>query len=427
MLQYNKIVIIVNMNFLYNQLNENILLESDLIYLKNKNKTLQMHKVIGYKSKYICGLLRTELKSDNVINLECDDKMLEKLHKYFYFDNIEINLNNIINVLEIGSYLLLDDLINKCINFLKNINFGFKDFEILYEILSKFSNLFDKELNNKINDFLEESKLCYCMSDVIKNFDIFFVFFDDFSITEKIQIINNILSLDMDDMCVIKEMLKEKILILENDWKYLTKNDFWEFFVPLLEILNIELSELKNSDKNIKFIKKFDGKLCSDLDYNKYLKLCNYKKDDLIDVCDNKNKWYLAKINNIIKIDDVILNVTFRGWDDKFNENINLTTDINRIDLAYKKSYNYKTFLIGNFIEYKVDDKWILFKVIKNNEEFIGLQEYRKAAVIKTTHDSFNLSIYGTHVRKSYFNVVNNIINNVNWEDIPFDIYVEEQ
>ena len=69
----------------------------------------------------------------------------------------------------------------------------------------------------------------------------------------------------------------------------------------------------------------------------------------------------------------------------------------------------------------------MLFKVIKNNEEFIGLQEYRKAAVIKTTHDSFNLSIYGTHVRKSYFNVVNNIINDINWEDIPFDIYVEEQ
>lgn len=411
------------MEFLYRQLNDNVLSENDLFYLKNPNIKLPIHKVIGFKSLYIKKIYNTNLESTNEIKFEnCDDKLLKMIQRYFYFNKIDIDFNNILDILEISNFLLLDDIFIDINKFLNDSKFILNNFECIYKISINYNINLDESVLKKINNYIKNNIYTYGTSCYITELNIIIENLNLFDINQVINIFHNILELDE----TMIESLKAIILNYIENCKFLSKENFWNNFVPLLNILNIDIDKIPNINKIINFINKFDGKIKNINDYNKYLQIINYEKNDLVDVKDTKDKWYLGKILEKIKINDnIYYKIIFRGWDIKFIESININENINKIDIPYAKSIDFRKCKINDFVEYKIDNSWKLFTIIKISDDYIGLQEYRKSNIIKCTFDNFNLISYGTHIKSTFYKY-NIEVYDIDWDNMPFDTYIQE-
>lgn len=122
------------MDFLYQQIinkEYNEFLEpTELLFLKNNSQEMPIHKIIARKSDFIKTMLKSPLIKCNKIYLEVSNKNLENIHKYFYFNKIEINFKNIIDYFKVAQYLILSDLQNQINNFLNNTSL--KLLELIY-------------------------------------------------------------------------------------------------------------------------------------------------------------------------------------------------------------------------------------------------------------------------------------------------------
>lgn len=415
------------MNFLYQQINNpemmELLKKEDMMILCNNEKEYLIHKVILLKSFFVKSMLTSGLKKEIKIKLDISNENLNNLHKYFYFNKIELNMNNILELLFCSEYLLLEDLQKEISEYLNNLKLDLLSFEKYVELLKNYYVILKDDTKEKITEFINENYFNYCLSDIIKNEDIVLEYLLKCNINDFLKISNNLLSLQHLNNNKIKKFLKNKIL-KDKTWKYLSKNEFWMNYVPLLKLLNINLNKLKDFNKNMFFINRFDGKIKNIDDEFKLLKLSKLNVGDYLDVLDHKNKWYLCKIlekfgNNI--------KVRYRGWCERFNECLNIEYDIDRLDLKYNKSKNYQDLGVNTFMEYKVDNKWLLFKVVINDENYIGLKEYKKNAIIKLKHNNLDLAEHQLHIKKIIIYYGMNEIIDVNWDDIPYDTYLEEQ
>ena len=414
------------MDFLYQQINNDdmirILNKNDLMKICNNEREYFIHKVVLLKSFFVKTMLDSSFKKEINLKLDISNDTLDKLHKYFYFEKIDININNILELLYCSEYLVLENLKKDISLYLNLLKLDLIHFEKYVKLLEDFYVVLDDRMRKKLNDFIHENYRNYCLSDIISNNELVNEYLLNCEIGDFLKISNNLLSLDKFNNNETKKMLSG-IILKDNNWKYLSQNEFWCDFIPLLKILDIKVGKLKNFNENMLFISRFNGKIKCIEDQFKFIKLSSLKVNDYLDVLDEKNKWYLCKIlkkiGNNIKIE-------YRGWSEKFNECLNLEKDIDRLDLAYNNSTNYRDLEINTFMEYKVDNRWLLFKVNVNNDNFIGLKEYKKNSIIKLKHNNLKLIEHPTHIKKIVFYYSNTELTNIKWDDIPYNTYVEE-
>lgn len=411
------------MYFLYQQIINkdycNILKKEDLLTLSNLEKSYKIHRVVSVKSKFIKTMLESNLKSTYNIKLDISNDSLEKLHKYFYFEKININNKNILDLLYIADYLILDILRYYIFDYLEELELEIKYFEIYYRLLEKYSFILNDEIVTKLEKFIVDNYKFYCLSEIIESRDIVLEYLNNCNLENFIMISNNLLCLKRFNnkklIYDLGNMLKSK-----RDWKYLSKKNFWNLFIPFITKLKKNILTFDNLDENIKFINRFDGKIKNMNDHIKFLKISNLNEGDFLDVLDKKNIWYLSKIikkfNNNIQIE-------YRGWNENFNEFINIENNIDRLSLKETKSFNFRKIPLNNFVEFKIDNRWKLFRVIENNDNFLGLKD-NKSGIIKTKHNNFNLVHHPIHINRTYYYSIERNID-IKWDDIPYDIYVE--
>ena len=411
------------MNFIFQQINNDKLLETlnqnDIIYLKNANIKLPIHKIIAFKSNFIKSMIKSDFQKTNEVILEITDENLIELKNYFYFEKIQIGLNNFSDLYEVSQYLILEDLQKRVEDFLKNIKLKLKNFEGLYKFSQRYYHIIDIDLQEKLHNYLNENIKSYLLSDLLTNLDVLYENLEKFSFIEILKILNNVLSLEN----LNPDIKKLKDIIIKNEWKFLSKNDFWNDFLIVLDKLGIDINSLPNLQSNLDFINSFNGKIKNYDELNNYNLLLDLKENDYIDILDEKNRWYLAKINK--KISN-FLKISYRGWSDKYNETIDLIKDVSRVSLPYSKSIKFTELPINSYVEFK-GNNWEVYKIIESTENFIGLKHLNKNTLVKANPNSLYLAEHPTHVRKlTYYYNSSITISDVNWDLIPEDCLVNE-
>lgn len=406
------------MNFIFEQINNKefikILNSDDIIYLTNNELKLPIHKIIAFKSEFIKTMTKSKLINSNEIYLKINNENLKNLLKYFYFNKLTINIKNLREFFNVSQYLMLFNLQEKIEEFISEYDFNLENFEELYHIYNKYGHLLEEKNQNKFNNYFKNNLKSYLLSDLITDFSIFENQLENLDFNDILKILNNIISLEIN---INTNFIKK--IINTNKWKFLSKNDFWNDFLPFLEKMEINIESLPNLNKNLNFINKFDGHLKNYNDFQKYQNILDLKEGDYLDVLNNKTKWKLAKI---VKKIGKNIKISYRGCDD--SEIINLETDMKRIDILYNKSVNFMNLPINTYIEYKSENKWNIYKIIENNKNFIGLKQLNSDILVKINHNNLNLAINPTHINRIIIYSSTTILTDINWDIVPYDCLV---
>ena len=76
-------------------------------------------------------------------------------------------------------------------------------------------------------------------------------------------------------------------------------------------------------------------------------------------------------------------------------------------------------------MEYNLDNNWIIFIVIENNDEFIGLKD-KNNGFLKLKHDNFDLIPHLFYKNKYFYTNTSEEIS-VNWDLINYNCYSKEE
>jgi len=396
--------------FLYHQI---LKLEdkTNIFFFKNNEIEIPIHLSIAIKSNYIKKAINN-LDNSRQVFLDYSEEILTELRYFFYFSKLDES-KFIFELYEIANFLVFDDLINflneKIISeeFLKLENFS-----KIYHIVNHYN-----PKNKTLQQFIKNNLTNYLISSSSEE-DLIIELIDQYTII--IPLFYTIL--------LKKEFSKHNLDFILNlintkyNWKYLTQSQFWTLVIPNLEKYKINVSE--NWDK-ISFISKFNGQIKNEEDENKYSMIFYLQEDDILDIKIN-NQWYLGKIIKKIESNiEVIFNIQIRGFDEKLNQTILLPKDFSLVDLPYKNSVNFRTLEKNQLVEYKINDKWKIFKVIEINQDFIGLVD-NDNGFIKVLFDDFNLTKIHTHTTSYYFGRNINTTYQVNWNLIDYGVYLKD-